>query len=75
MPLPKKKEAAWELLSYLTGKEGMETWTSKGYALPTRQSVAAKLGYDKDALRGPIVAGAKICNSMGRWSKSSNHYE
>ncbi|MFB9759543.1 ABC transporter substrate-binding protein [Ectobacillus funiculus] len=54
-----KKEAAWELLSYLTGKEGMETWTSKGYALPTRQSVAAKLGYDKDALRGPIVAGAK----------------
>jgi len=54
-----KKEAAWELLSYLTGKEGMETWTSKGYALPTRQSVAAKLGYDRDALRGPVVAGAK----------------
>ncbi|WP_409291262.1 ABC transporter substrate-binding protein [Peribacillus sp. SCS-37] len=54
----KKKEASWELLSYLTGKEGMETWTSKGYALPTRKSVAEKLGFDKDELRGPLVAGA-----------------
>jgi multiple sugar transport system substrate-binding protein len=53
-----KKEAAWELLSYLTGKEGMNTWTSKGFALPTRKSVASELGYDKDTLRGPIVAGA-----------------
>lgn len=53
-----KKEAAWKLISYLTGKEGMETWTSKGYALPTRISVAEKLGFDKDELRGPLVAGA-----------------
>jgi multiple sugar transport system substrate-binding protein len=53
-----KKEAAWELISYLTGKEGMKTWTSKGYALPTRKSVAAELGYDKDELRGSLVAGA-----------------
>jgi multiple sugar transport system substrate-binding protein len=53
-----KKEASWELLSYLTGKEGMETWTSKGYALPTRKSVAEKLGFDKDELRGALVAGA-----------------
>jgi multiple sugar transport system substrate-binding protein len=54
----KNKEAAWKLLSYLTGKEGMKTWTSKGFALPTRKSVAAELGFDKDPLRGALVAGA-----------------
>ncbi len=53
-----KKEAAWKLISYLTGKEGMKTWTSKGFALPTRKSVSAELGYDKDALRGALVAGS-----------------
>ncbi|MCD9024513.1 ABC transporter substrate-binding protein [Cohnella silvisoli] len=53
-----KKEAAWKLISYLTGKEGMKTWTSKGFALPTRKSVAAELGFDKDPLRGALVAGA-----------------
>lgn len=54
----KKKEAAWKLLSYLTGKDGMKTWTSKGFALPSRKSVASELGYDKDPLRGALVAGA-----------------
>ncbi|WP_414546351.1 ABC transporter substrate-binding protein [Nostoc sp. CCY0012] len=51
------KAAAWELISYLTGKEGMAKWTGTGFALPTRKSVAQKLGYDKDALRSPLVAG------------------
>lgn len=54
----KNKEAAWTLLSYLTGKEGMKIWTSKGFALPSRKSVASELGFDKDPLRGAIVAGA-----------------
>jgi len=58
-----KKEAAWKLLSYLTGKEGMKTWTSKGFALPTRKSVSAELGYDKDALRGALVAGSSYATS------------
>jgi multiple sugar transport system substrate-binding protein len=65
----KKKEASWELLSYLTGKEGMKTWTSKGFALPTRKSVATELGYDKDKLRGPIVAGASYATV---WSAGTN---
>ncbi|MGX1192041.1 ABC transporter substrate-binding protein [Metabacillus sp. SLBN-84] len=64
-----KKEASWELLSYLTGKEGMETWTSKGYALPTRKSVAEKLGFDKDELRGPLVAGAEYATV---WSEGTS---
>jgi multiple sugar transport system substrate-binding protein len=54
----KNKNASWRLLSYLTGKKGMNTWTGKGFALPSRKSVAAELGYDKDPLRGALVAGA-----------------
>jgi multiple sugar transport system substrate-binding protein len=35
----KQKAAAWTLLTYLTGKQGMGTWTSKGLALPSRSDV------------------------------------
>ena len=35
----KNKAAAWTLLTYLTGREGMRTWTSKGLALPSRSDV------------------------------------
>ncbi|RDE34199.1 ABC transporter substrate-binding protein [Parageobacillus thermoglucosidasius] len=65
----KKKKAAWELISYLTGKEGMKIWTSKGYALPTRKSVAKELGYDKDPLRAPLVAGASYATV---WQQGTN---
>ncbi|HEY9656914.1 MAG TPA: extracellular solute-binding protein, partial [Allocoleopsis sp.] len=53
------KPEAWALISYLTGKTGMEQWTSSGSALPTRRSVAAKLHYDQDPLRSALVNGAK----------------
>ena len=53
----KHKPEAWKLISHLTGKEGMEKWTSKGFALPTRKSVAEKLGYEQDPLRKALVAG------------------
>nr|WP_217355311.1 ABC transporter substrate-binding protein [Aphanizomenon sp. UHCC 0183] len=51
------KLAAWKLISYLTGKEGMKKWTRKGFALPARKSVAQQLGYDQDPLRASLVAG------------------
>ncbi len=51
------KAEAWELISYLTGQEGMQKWTGTGFALPTRKSVAKNLGYDQDPLRSPLVAG------------------
>ncbi|MEH2114541.1 ABC transporter substrate-binding protein [Nostoc sp.] len=51
------KAEAWELISYLTGKEGMQRWTGTGFALPTRKSVAKNLGYEQDPLRLPLVAG------------------
>lgn len=51
------KKAAWELIAYLTGKEGMQKWTSTGFALPSRKSVAKRLKYETDPLRAPLVAG------------------
>lgn len=45
-------DAAWSLISYLTGPEGMETWTSLGLALPSRQDVAVPEGRDA------LLAGA-----------------
>jgi len=40
----KNKPAAWTLLSFLTGKQGMKIWTSKGLALPSRKDVKAVSG-------------------------------
>ncbi|RWZ52354.1 ABC transporter substrate-binding protein [Halobacillus fulvus] len=63
------KDAAWELISFLTGKEGMEIWTSKGFALPTRKSVAENLGYEEDPLRSSFVAGASYAQP---WQAGEN---
>jgi multiple sugar transport system substrate-binding protein len=52
----KHKAEAWELISYLTGKKGMEKWTQNGIALPTRKSLA-EIGYEQDNLRSAFVAG------------------
>lgn len=52
------KFAAWKLIAYLTGKQGMKSWTSGGFALPTRKSVATQLGYENTALYAPFIAGA-----------------
>lgn len=54
----KHKPEAWKLISYLTGREGMEAWTRGGFALPSRKSVATTLGYDKNPLYAPFIAGA-----------------
>jgi multiple sugar transport system substrate-binding protein len=40
----KNKPAAWELLKYLVGKQGMQQWVSLGLALPTRTDVRAVPG-------------------------------
>ena len=38
------KDAAWVLLTYLTGPDGMKTWTEGGVANPSRQDVPAAEG-------------------------------
>jgi multiple sugar transport system substrate-binding protein len=48
----KKKSLAWTLLVYLTGKQGMSVWTSKGLALPSRRDVKPVAG------RGALLAAA-----------------
>jgi len=40
----KNKPAAWTLLSYLTGRVGMKTWTDQGLALPSRSDVPPASG-------------------------------
>ncbi|WP_059104322.1 ABC transporter substrate-binding protein [Shouchella shacheensis] len=64
-----KKEAAWTLIEYLTGKEGMKTWTSSGFTLPTRASVAEELDYVDDDYYGPFVAGSAYATV---WADDTN---
>src|SRR5919201_2232162 len=40
----KNKAAAWKLLSYLVGKQGMHLWTQQGIALPSRKDVKVPAG-------------------------------
>jgi multiple sugar transport system substrate-binding protein len=55
----KHKEAAWKLIAYLTGKEGMKAWAAQGLALPARRSILAELGYDKNPLYAPFAEGSR----------------
>jgi multiple sugar transport system substrate-binding protein len=54
----KHKDAAWQVMSYLTGKEGMKAWAKEGLVLPARKSVLEELGYADNPLYAPFVAGA-----------------
>ena len=49
------KEAAWKFVSFMTGPEGMEIWTSKGVAIPSRTDVATPSGYE---VNGDAVANS-----------------
>jgi multiple sugar transport system substrate-binding protein len=40
------KDPAWVLLTYLTGPEGMKTWTEGGVANPSRKDVSPATGKD-----------------------------
>jgi multiple sugar transport system substrate-binding protein len=51
------KDAAWVLLQYLTGPEGMGEWTSLGLALPSREDVEPAEG------REALVAGLEYATA------------
>ena len=53
----KNKQAAWTLLSWLTGKRGMTLWMSKGLALPSRTDVKAIGGRKPFLVSGPFSHG------------------
>lgn len=63
------KQEAWQLISYLTGVEGMKAWTSSGFALPARKSVAAALGYNQNPLYSQLITGA---NYATIWQAGEN---
>ena len=72
------KPQAWELISYLTGKTGMQQWTSTGFALPTRKSVAKMLGFDRDPLRSAFIAGVPYAQpwQAGAYAETiMNHFD
>jgi multiple sugar transport system substrate-binding protein len=52
------KAAAWKLIAFLTGKQGMKAWAKQGLALPARRSLLSELGYSKNPLYAPFVRGA-----------------
>jgi multiple sugar transport system substrate-binding protein len=54
----KHKEAAWQLISYLTSPEGMKAWAKEGLVLPSRKSVLQELGYADNPLYASFVKGA-----------------
>lgn len=55
-PASQVKDAAWSLISYLTGPEGMATWTETSGLLPSRPALApAYLETYPD--RAPFLAG------------------
>lgn len=53
----KNKQAAWTLLSWLTGKQGMTLWTSEGLALPSRSDVKAIGGRTAFLSAAPFAKG------------------
>lgn len=70
----KKKQAAWALLSYLTGRTGMKKWTSLGFALPARSDVKAVPG------RGAFVRYPRFTHGWGNqvdfrhvWTEVANN--
>jgi multiple sugar transport system substrate-binding protein len=40
------KDAAWVVMQYLTGPEGMALWTKGGIAIPSRSDVAVPAGFE-----------------------------
>jgi len=70
------KEDAWNLLSYLNGKEGMQTWTASGIALPTRRSVAEAGGFYQDSVQNTFMKSIEYAtlykvNMKERWYDES----
>ena len=63
----KNKQAAWTLLSWLTGKKGQKIWMSKGLSLPSRSDVKAIGG------RAPFLAAAPYAHGWGFGNPNFNN--
>jgi len=63
----KNKQAAWTLLSWLTGKKGQKVWMSKGLSLPSRSDVKAIGG------RAPFLKAAPYARGWGFGNPNFNN--
>jgi multiple sugar transport system substrate-binding protein len=60
------KDAAWVVLQYLTGPEGMAKWTAGGIAIPSRSDVAVPAGFEVIAAGGAYAKpGSGFMSSYG----------
>jgi multiple sugar transport system substrate-binding protein len=66
------KQAAWTLLSWLTGKVGMTLWMSKGLALPSRSDVKAVGGRQAFLVSGPVSRGWGFPNFSATYTIMNN---
>ncbi len=67
-----RADEAWQLMSYLTGREGMASWTRLGLALPARRSVAVANGFYDDPVFKYFMESAEFArvfqvNYQERW--------
>ncbi len=68
----KNKQAAWTLLSWLTGPQGMKLWVSKGLALPSRTDVKAIGGRKAFLAASPYVHGWGFKNFSNVYTVMNN---
>lgn len=67
------KPAAWLLLSYLVGKDGMEIWTSQGLALPSRSDVAPLPGKEVFTDQADVAHGWVLTPNFSTVSNTANN--
>ena len=61
--MPRKSaftDEAWQLMNYLVGPEGMQSWTSTGVAMPSRRSVAEANGFYDHPVYGVFMESAEF---------------
>ena len=68
----KNKQAAWTVLSWLTSRVGMQTWMSKGLALPSRSDVKRSAGRQAFLAAGPFVRGWGFPNFSDTYTIMNN---
>jgi len=60
-------QAAWTLLSYLTGREGMQLWINGGVALPSRDDVTPLSGTEVFIGEAPISTLWQFGTGFDNW--------
>ena len=68
----KNQQAAWTVLSWLTGQKGMQLWMSKGFALPSRSDVKVPNGRQAFLSQGPFSRGWAFPNFDATYTIMNN---